>query len=201
MDIRAKYPGRPSALVCYTQPHCIGSHATLAQVTAFAESLERHIDCFRDAATFLEVPPLQARDHDKSKWSPEEFPAYAAKFQSGGSPVDAPRVSDDFARAWLHHIHHNPHHWQHWIFSDGYTPDGSTIENGVMEMPHAYVLEMVADWMGASVAYTGSDDMAGWLAANLPKIRLHTESARRLREVLDHLGYADIVYVVNMAHE
>lgn len=70
-----------------------------------------------------------------------------------------------------------------------------------MEMPRCYALEMVADWMGSSMAYTGSWDMADWLEKNMPRIRLHTKTAAYVREVLDSLGYADIVYVQRWAHE
>lgn len=65
------------------------------------------------------------------------------------------------------------------------------IENGVMEMPQHYALEMIADWMGASKTYTGSWDMSDWLAENMNKIRVHSKTAKYLREVLS--GLPDIV--------
>jgi hypothetical protein len=70
-----------------------------------------------------------------------------------------------------------------------------------MIMPSMYALEMIADWMGASMAYTGSWDMTDWLYKNMPNIRLHSFTAKYVREVLDMLGYADTIYAQRFAHE
>lgn len=158
----------------------------------YIETLQAHIRCVVEAGRKLGVPRQQLAIHDDSKWSETEFPGYALHFKGGGAP-------DRFANAWLHHIHCNPHHWQHWIFSDGYTPNGSNVENGLVEMPSYYALEMIADWMGASMAYSGTDDMSDWLVNNIPRIRVHSRTAEYLRVELDHLGYADIVYVFDFA--
>lgn len=56
-------------------------------------------------------------------------------------------------------------------------------------MPENYLREMVADWMGSSMAYTGSWDMREWLNTNLPKIRLHSYTREELVYVLNELGY------------
>lgn len=48
-----------------------------------------------------------------------------------------------YKAAWLHHIHANPHHWQHWLL---HQDDGKTI---VLVPPGRVVNEMIADWMGA----------------------------------------------------
>lgn len=166
---------------------------TQAQRDAFLESLTAHKRYVREAGAKIGVSPAQLAIHDASKYSVEEFPAYARHFHGGESPVNAERIPDEFAAAWLHHMNANPHHWQYWIFPDGFTPRGSSVENGVVEMPYPYALEMVADWMGASMAYTGSPDMTDWLVKNLPRIRVHSRTAAALRDILDSLGYIDIV--------
>ena len=153
---------------------------------AYLDTLKLHIESVQQAASRIGLPAHHVMNHDASKFSPEEFVGYALHFKGGGAP-------DLFSRAWLHHIHHNPHHWQHWIFSDGYTPKGSNVENGCIEMPDLYALEMAADWMGASYAYTGSWDMAEWLSKNTPRIRVHSKTAQYLYGVLDSMGYADSV--------
>lgn len=167
-----------------------------AVAKAYLESLQAHIRHVQEAAHKfgLGVPEAQLAVHDQSKFSVEEFPGYARHFHGGGDP-------DGFARAWLHHLHHNCHHWQSWIFPDGFNPSGSSVENGVVRMPTNYVSEMVADWLGASMAYTGDWDMMDWLWKNMPKIRLHSETARELRSLLDMLGYADVIYMQKFAHE
>lgn len=165
-----------------------------AVAEAYAVSLREHIAYVQEAGKLIGVPDQQLEIHDDSKWTLDEFPGYALHFKGGGAP-------DKFASAWLHHIHHNPHHWQSWIFPDGFTPKDSNVENGVVEMPARFALEMVADWMGASRAYTGSWDMADWLSNHIPKIRVHSKTAALLREILDGQGYADIVRMKKFAGE
>lgn len=165
------------------------------------ESLIKHITFVREAGEKLGVDKRQLANHDNSKWSTEEFLPYAINFQGDKSPVLKGDVKEDFARAWLHHIHCNPHHWQHWIFPDGYSPKETKIENGVMIMPSAYALEMIADWMGASMAYTGFWDMTDWLYKNMPNVRLHSFTAQYVRGVLNMMGYADTAYAVRFGHE
>lgn len=158
---------------------------------AYLASLLDHIRFVREAGEKVGgIPAAQLLSHDDSKFSMEEFRGYAMHFHGGGAP-------DWFAFAWLHHIRHNPHHWQHWMFPDNFTPKGSTlVENGCVEMPECYAREMVADWMGSSMAYTGSWDMRDWLIDNMPRIRVHSATARVLYGVLSSLGYRDIVEVV-----
>lgn len=158
----------------------------------FVDSLADHLRYVIEAGRLIGVPEIRLMVHDESKFSIHEFRSYAKHFHGGGYP-------SGFARAWLHHMHYNPHHWQHWIFPDGFTPKSSNVENGVVQMPNSYALEMIADWMGASMAYTGSWDMNVWLIKNMPNIRLHTETAEYVRGKLDALGYADVVQ--RFAHE
>jgi hypothetical protein len=168
---------------------------------AYAASLESHIRFVQIAGRQLGVSDEQLAQHDQSKWSIEEFPHYARHFHGNVSPVDRPFVSTAFAKAWLHHLHQNAHHWQHFIFPDGFSPQGSEVENGVVEMPPNFALEMVADWSGASYAYTDSWNMSGWLRQNMPKIRVHSRTAAYLREVLGRLGYEGIILSTHFAHE
>lgn len=160
----------------------------------YEESLEAHIFYVQQAGRRLGVSEHQLEIHDQSKYSMDEFPFYAMHFHGPGDP-------DGFARAWLHHMNHNPHHWQHWIFPDGFTPKGSKVENGVVEMPQNYALEMIADWYGASMAYTKSWDMTKWLDENMPRIRLHSKTASYIRRILEAEGYGDLVYRQKFAHE
>ena len=78
---------------------------------------------------------------------------------------------------------------------------GSDMDCGMIEMPQIYVLEMVADWQGASMAYTGSLDMRDWLHKGLPKISAHSQTVQFLRETLSELGYSDIVREVQFKSE
>lgn len=142
----------------------------------YTASLEKHIAFVVEAGKRIGVDPVQLKKHDLSKWSAEEFPAYANRFF--GEPDETA-----FKYAWLHHLQHNPHHWNHWLL----TNDEDGLE--ALEMPQNYALEMVADWMGASMAYTGSWDMSEWLSKNYPRMILHPNTRRYVSEVLVANGY------------
>lgn len=121
------------------------------------------------ACAKMDVPFGRALVHDLSKFGPAELPHYGRQFFGDkGDP-------QGFARAWLHHQNHNPHHWEYWVTRSGHSRGGANAE-GVMPMPETYVREMIADWMGASRAYTGSWDMNEWLSDNLPKMNLHPQT-------------------------
>jgi len=79
-------------------------------------------------------------------------------------------VDAAFDRAWLHHQHANPHHWQHWLLR---MDDGPTV---AIEMPEHFAREMVADWMGAGRAITGRWEVAEWYAKNRERIELHSQT-------------------------
>lgn len=154
-------------------------------MSEYFDSLKEHIAFTQEAGRQLGVSETQLLVHDASKLDPIEWFAYAMHFKGVGAPRR-------FEVAWLHHIHKNPHHWQHWqhwMFPDNYTQKGGRGESGVLPMPREYVLEMVADWMGSSMAYTGSWDMTEWLDKNLKRVRLHSTSSAFLNKTLAGLGY------------
>lgn len=140
----------------------------------YAQSLRHHIECVVYAGAGLGLPVNQLQQHDVSKWSKDEFFAYAMKFSAG---IDNPA---EFSAAWLHHIHNNPHHWQHWLIP---------ATNEALFMPETDALEMLADWMGASLAYQGTLNMKPWLEQNLCKVILHRDTAQYVGNRLVRLGY------------
>ena len=70
------------------------------------------------------------KEHDASKWSEEEFNAYAQHFY-GDKNNDL-----EFDEAWKHHWTHNEHHPEFWLGED---------------MPYIYILEMLCDWGSFSI--------------------------------------------------
>lgn len=50
--------------------------------------------------------------HDTSKNEPDEYEAYDRYFYGNNKSY---QVVQEYRRAWLLHIHRNPHHWQHWV--------------------------------------------------------------------------------------
>lgn len=87
--------------------------------------------------------------HDLSKFSRIEFSASAKHFQGNRSPIEVEKEDNGYSLAWLHHKGHNKHHWEWWTDFD---KDGSVIAN---KIPSDYVIEMVCDWIGAGMVYSG----------------------------------------------
>ena len=114
--------------------------------------------------------------HDLSKFRPSEWIPYARCFYAPDGSKQY-NEGDAFNQAWNDHQKRNKHHWQRWLI----TWDRGTTEP--LEMPRRYVLEMVADWMGAGRAITGQWETAEWYQKNRDNIQLHP-ATRRLVEWL-----------------
>ena len=93
--------------------------------------------------------PYRGLLHDLSKFSWVEF-SESVKFYQGGksSPINAAKKEQGYSLAWQHHKGRNPHHYEYW--TDKY--DSGTI---ALKMPFKYVVEMIADYLGAGRAYQG----------------------------------------------
>lgn len=124
----------------------------------------------------------QAVAHDLSKFSRTELPHYNRWFFVDHSDPDG------WLGAWLHHQNHNPHHWEYWIVRTDHTQGKGDIVDECLPMPEKYVREMIADWLGASKAHTGSWDMSRWLSGNLGKMRLHPATRLCVAAILSGLG-------------
>ncbi len=113
--------------------------------------------------------------HDLSKFSAQEAKGYAyynRKTKEG---------SEAFVRAWHHHKMNNPHHPEHWLNP---TKKGNL---DILPMPRVYILEMVADWIGAGRTYGGT--LEAWLPQNLHHVLLHKDTRKVLSEILEQLGF------------
>lgn len=165
---------------------------------AYLVSLADHIRYVQEAGKRIGVPLSRLDIHDQSKYEKEEFVPYANYFWNEDGTPRTERNNDlnieyAFTLAWMHHLQHNDHHWQHWIFPDRYAnkmllKKKVMTPNGVVRMPEICVREMIADWMGASMAYTGSWDMVEWLTSNTERVVLHPRSAVMVRECLINLN-------------
>lgn len=145
------------------------------QTLRYIGTVLKHKAFVVQAGFFLRVPFSKLLLHDLSKFSPAEFEAYRRQF----FPADEEeRLQSGFDGAWLHHCHHNPHHWQHWILNGEPLP-----------MPEEEIREMVADWIAAGRAYGGlGNTLEGWVMANYPRMLLHPITDVLLRRVLVEAG-------------
>ena len=124
----------------------------------------------------------QVDDHDESKWSDEEFDLYMRKFFPESKES---KISDqEFNIAWLHHIHYNPHHPEHWIYYDE-EKNHVTVYN----IPDKYVAEMLFDWIAMS--YKFNNKVYNWYN-NEGKNKLFTDSTRfKVEYLLDKIKEFD----------
>lgn len=115
--------------------------------------------------------------HDVSKYSDYEYDAYDNYFY--GRKTE--KVKSDFNYAWLHHIHNNPHHWQHWVLVND--EDGTQ----ALEMPKEYVIEMICDWWAFSHKSGNLYEIFDWYKSHKKNMILHYKTKILVEEILDKI--------------
>ena len=124
--------------------------------------------------------------HDSTKRSTEEYAAYDQYFYHDGKG-DA-KKEDDFSKAWWHHIRHNPHHWQYWVYPDDDGPlDSSKLK--AVEMEDRYILEMICDWWSFSWASNNLFEVFDWYDSHKDKMVLGPETRQKVEKLLSALKH------------
>lgn len=116
------------------------------------------------------------KDHDKSKYSEEEYMPYAVYFY--GSKKKTAQVQEDFDYAWLHHIHNNPHHWQYWVLVND--DDGTK----ALDMPYEYIIEMICDHWTFSWAKGNLYEIFDWYDKHIGKIVFSPATKKTYESIL-----------------
>lgn len=120
------------------------------------------------------------RVHDASKTDAEEYNAYDAYFYGNNR---SHKVMEDFNRAWLHHIHHNPHHWQYWVLLED---DPSTGKDYIcLDMPIDYIIEMICDWWSFSFANGDLYEIFNWYDTHKKTMKLSSNTRKTVERYLD----------------
>jgi hypothetical protein len=119
-------------------------------------------------------------EHDKSKYDKEEYDAYDAYFYGGNKSFE---VVEEFNRAWLHHIHMNHHHWQHWILINDDPGEGEII----LDMPDVYIIEMICDWWAFSHKSGNLYEIFEWYKSHKKNMILHENTKKFIEELLDKI--------------
>ena len=114
--------------------------------------------------------------HDVSKWSNEEYDAYDKYFYGKSKTKE---VEEQFNFAWLHHIHANPHHWQHWVLIND--DDGTH----ALEMPEEYVVEMFCDHASFSFKTGNLEEISKWYKDHKFNMILHRNTKVMYEDLLD----------------
>lgn len=116
--------------------------------------------------------------HDESKYSKEEYDAYDKYFYGRNRSY---AVVQDFNKAWLHHIHANPHHWQHWVLINDDPNQGEII----LDMPDEYIIEMICDWWSFSWKQDKLDEIFTWYEEHKDHMKLSERTRDQVKEILN----------------
>lgn len=143
--------------------------------------------------------------HDWTKFLPCEWGPYVEKFYGKKVDKDEPDdyrywsargpVDAAFDHAWNHHQKANKHHWQYWLL----TNDSDDPKHKPMQMPEKFVLEMVADWMGAGRAITGKWEVFGWYQKNKEWIVLQGRTRTDVESLLGVIEAKRVQRETNLA--
>lgn len=118
-------------------------------------------------------------NHDASKTEPDEYDAYDKYFYGGNRSY---AVVNDFNKAWLNHIHRNPHHWQHWILIGD--DDGA---DRILDMPYLYIIEMICDWWSFSFRQNKLDEIFAWYDGHKDRIKFSPKTRKTVEDILDKI--------------
>lgn len=118
--------------------------------------------------------------HDQSKNEKDEYEAYDAYFYGGNRSYE---VVTKYHRAWLKHIHRNPHHWQHWVLINDDPDEGEV----VLAMPNHYIIEMICDWWSFSWAKNEPEEIFDWWDKHSEYIKLEEDTRKTVIDILERI--------------
>ena len=118
--------------------------------------------------------------HDNSKFDVEEYDAYDKYFYGTAKNEE---VKKNFDLAWLHHIHTNPHHWQHWILINDDPGEGMVI----LDMPYNYIIEMICDWWAFSWNKGNLFEIFNWYDEHKAYMKLSNATRKTVEDILKKL--------------
>lgn len=131
-----------------------------------------------DEETWTKAERLTVHMHDGSKYDKAEYDAYDAYFYGGNRSYE---VVQDFNKAWLHHIHENPHHWQHWILINDDPENGEII----LDMPNEYIIEMISDWWSFSFKKGDLHEIFNWYDEHKDHMKLSDRTRSKVNHTLE----------------
>lgn len=118
--------------------------------------------------------------HDDSKTKKSEYNAYDAYFYGGNRSAS---VVEEFNKAWLLHIHRNPHHWQHWVLIN----DDPELGEIIIDMPYNYIIEMICDWWSFSWRQGKLDEIFKWYDEHKDYMKLSPKTRKTVDDILEKI--------------
>ena len=129
--------------------------------------------------------PWQGLIHDLSKFSWVELKESIKYYQGNKSPIPVAKAEQGYSEAWQHHKGHNKHHYEYWI-------DNIDGEIKLIPIPFKYILEIIADWLGAYRVYNGKEDFNAeyewWLSKKDKLILIHPISKKMIGVILHYIA-------------
>ena len=119
-------------------------------------------------------------DHDSSKNNDDEYLAYDTYFYGNNRSYE---VTEEFKRAWLLHIHRNPHHWQYWVLNNDDPNEGEVI----LDMPYNYIIEMICDWWSFSWQKGDLGEIFNWYDEHSDYIKLSPKTRKTVEDILEQM--------------
>lgn len=143
--------------------------------------LERNLpEIFISEEFKVECRYLCEHAHDQSKYEEEEYIAYDLYFYGGNKSYE---VVQNFNKAWLHHIHNNPHHWQYWVLINDNPNEGEII----IDMPDEYIIEMICDWMSFSFKKGDINELFSFYESRSKYMKLSDNTRKKVEDILDRI--------------
>lgn len=132
-------------------------------------------------------------NHDASKTESDEYTAYDQYFYGNNKSYE---VVQAFNKAWLLHIHRNPHHWQYWVLIND-DPKAGKI---TIEMPYEYIIEMICDWWSFSWKTGNLFEIFNWYGERKDYIKLGSETRKIVEDILTKIHYKLVNSEILMHH-
>ena len=93
-------------------------------------------------------------------------------------PNKSYEVEEAYKKAWLLHLHRNPHHWQYWILINDDPKEGTIL----LDMPDNYILEMICDWWAFSWKSGNLDEIFKWYEEHGPYMKLSIRTRQKVED-------------------
>lgn len=119
-------------------------------------------------------------NHDRSKYDDEEYATYDNYFYGNNRSYE---VVKNFNKAWLLHIHKNPHHWQYWVLIND-EPDGGILP---IDIPKEYIIEMICDWWSFSWNTGDLHEIFDWYEKHKYYMLLSDDTSQYVQYLLESI--------------